>query len=48
MVRKGGVSLDDMMSLLRREQQSRGGASEQERAKWRPTLESIPEGNDLC
>ncbi|XP_065043250.1 uncharacterized protein LOC135676235 [Musa acuminata AAA Group] len=49
MVRKGGVSLDDMMSLLRREQQGRGGASEKERAmEWRPTLESIPEGNDLC
>ncbi|WOL02291.1 hypothetical protein Cni_G11010 [Canna indica] len=47
MLRKGGVSPDDMLSFLQREQSNR--STEKERSvEWRPTLESIPEGNDFC
>ncbi|CAN6362293.1 unnamed protein product [Urochloa humidicola] len=46
MLDKEGMSLDDMVSLMRKEQ-----ASDREREEfcggWRPALESIPEGSDL-
>ncbi|PAN16053.1 hypothetical protein PAHAL_3G029300 [Panicum hallii] len=45
MLDKEGMSLDDMVSLMRKE------ASDREREEccggWRPALESIPEGRDL-
>ncbi|CAN6325848.1 unnamed protein product [Urochloa humidicola] len=45
MLDKEGMSLDDMVSLMRKE------ASDTERDEccggWRPALESIPEGRDL-
>ncbi|CAN6330560.1 unnamed protein product [Urochloa humidicola] len=45
MLDKEGMSLDDMVSLMRKE------ASDTEREEcfggWRPVLESIPEGRDL-
>ncbi|CAL4911542.1 unnamed protein product [Urochloa decumbens] len=45
MLDKEGMSLDDMVSLMRKE------ASDTEREEccggWRPALESIPEGRDL-
>ncbi|CAL4995493.1 unnamed protein product [Urochloa decumbens] len=45
MLDKEGMSLDDMVSLMRKE------ASDREREEccggWRPALESIPEGSDL-
>ncbi|CAL9058733.1 uncharacterized protein LOC135595007 [Musa acuminata AAA Group] len=48
MLSKGGVSHGDMVSFLRG-QGGRSGASEKERSmEWKPTLESIPEGNDFC
>lgn len=44
MLRKGGISPDDMLSFVQREQSSR---SEKEKSMgWRPTLKSIPEGDD--
>ncbi|CAO2145624.1 unnamed protein product [Urochloa humidicola] len=46
MLDKEGMSLDDMVSLMRKEQ-----ASDREWEEccggWRPALESIPEGSDL-
>ncbi|CAM0149667.1 unnamed protein product [Urochloa decumbens] len=46
MLDKEGMSLDDMVSQMRKEQ-----ASDREREEccggWRPALESIPEGSDL-
>ncbi|CAN6374106.1 unnamed protein product [Urochloa humidicola] len=46
MLDKEGMSLDDMVSLMRKEQ-----ASDREREEccggWRPALESIPEGSDI-
>ncbi|TKV99311.1 hypothetical protein SEVIR_8G034400v4 [Setaria viridis] len=45
MLDKEGMSLDDMVSLMRKEQ-----ASDREQdccGGWRPALESIPEGRDL-
>ena len=45
MLDKEGMSLDDMVSLMRKE------AGDREREEccggWRPALESIPEGRDL-
>ena len=45
MLDKEGMSLDDMVSLMRKE------AGDREREEccggWRPALESIPEGSDL-
>jgi hypothetical protein len=46
MLDKEGMSLDDMVSLMRKEASDR----EQEEfccGGWRPALESIPEGSDL-
>nr|CAB3463099.1 unnamed protein product [Digitaria exilis] len=45
MLDKEGMSLDDMVSLMRKEASDR----EQEECcgGWRPALESIPEGSDL-
>ena len=47
MLDKEGVSLDDVVSLMRKE----ASDSEQEEGYccggWRPALESIPEGSDL-
>ncbi|XP_074568711.1 uncharacterized protein LOC141825224 [Curcuma longa] len=50
MLSKGGIASHDMLSLLRREQSSKHGAScDKERSiEWRPTLQSIPEGSDFC
>uniref|UniRef100_A0A0A9FBZ4 Uncharacterized protein n=1 Tax=Arundo donax TaxID=35708 RepID=A0A0A9FBZ4_ARUDO len=46
MLDKEGMSLDDMVSLVRKEAIDR--ESEQECCGgWRPALESIPEGSDL-
>ncbi|XP_074565111.1 uncharacterized protein LOC141821640 [Curcuma longa] len=49
MLSEGGIALDGMLSVLLREQRRKHSASgEKERPiEWRPTLESIPEGNDF-
>ncbi|XP_062204127.1 uncharacterized protein LOC133906280 [Phragmites australis] len=46
MLEKEGMSLDDVVSLMRKEASDR--ESQQECCGgWRPALESIPEGSDL-
>jgi hypothetical protein len=47
MLDKEGVSLDDMVSLVRKEQASDRERPEECCGGWRPALESIPEGRDL-
>ncbi|KAG6477131.1 uncharacterized protein LOC122025075 [Zingiber officinale] len=42
MLSKGGITPHDMLSNLLREQSRKHSATE-----WRPSLESIPEGNDF-
>ncbi|RLN29186.1 uncharacterized protein C2845_PM05G05360 [Panicum miliaceum] len=46
MLDKEGMSLDDMVSLMRKEATDRE-QQEECRGGWRPALESIPEGRDL-
>ncbi|XP_074567125.1 uncharacterized protein LOC141823789 [Curcuma longa] len=51
MLRKGGVSPDGMLSFGRRERSGASGGAPGEKARsieWRPTLQSIPEGDDFC
>ncbi|KAL6905619.1 hypothetical protein ACP4OV_003220 [Aristida adscensionis] len=49
MLDKEGMSLDDMVSLMRREagDDGRGGEQEDCCGGWRPALESIPEGSEV-
>lgn len=47
MLDKEGMSLDDMVSLVRREASTDREQEEYCCGGWRPALESIPEGSDL-
>lgn len=49
MLSKGGIAPDDTLSILLRKQSRKHSASSDEERpmEWRPTLESIPEGNDF-
>jgi len=47
MLDKEGMSLDDMVSLMRKEASGREQEEEFCCGGWRPALESIPEGSDL-
>ncbi|OEL31772.1 hypothetical protein BAE44_0007209 [Dichanthelium oligosanthes] len=47
MLDKEGMSLDDMVSLMRKEASDRDREQEECCGGWRPALESIPEGSDL-
>ncbi|WVZ88365.1 hypothetical protein U9M48_034895 [Paspalum notatum var. saurae] len=47
MLDKEGMSLDDMVSLMRKEAIDREREEEECCGGWRPALESIPEGSDL-
>jgi hypothetical protein len=48
MLDKEGMSLDDMVSLMRKDQQASSDREQEECCGgWRPALESIPEGRDL-
>ncbi|RCV04782.1 hypothetical protein SETIT_1G028900v2 [Setaria italica] len=46
MLDKEGMSLDDMVSLMRKEQ-AKDDREQECCGGWRPALESIPEGRDL-
>ena len=48
LIKNGGiVSFDDMMSQLQRITRRRDGSEKERSMSWKPTLESIPEGNDF-
>lgn len=48
MLRKGWFSDADIRALLRREEGASGASEKEGRSEWKPALERIPEGDDLC
>ncbi|KAG6487370.1 hypothetical protein ZIOFF_055956 [Zingiber officinale] len=47
-LKQGGISHGDMMSLLQREVSKNCSTEKRRSSDWKPTLERIPEVQNLC